>query len=172
MALTAKQARFVAEYLKDLNATKAAERAGYSAKTAHSQGPRLLEHVEVKRALNEHSKRRAERVEIKADDVLRELRRLALVDIGEAFDTEGRLKPIHEIPIDVRRAMSAVEVQQVFDHDGEHRYHSGDLMKVKFWDKTKGLELLGKHLKLFTDKVEHSGGVVINVVDPYAEKPK
>lgn len=147
MSLTPKQSAFVAAYLVSLNATQAAIAAGYSEKTAHSAGPRLLGNVDVKRAIDEALARRAERVEVKADDVLRELLRLATVDIGQAFDAEGKLKPLHEMPADVRRALAGVEVTSHAD--------VGTLTKVKFWDKTRALELLGKHLKLFTEKVEH-----------------
>lgn len=160
MALGVKQARFVAEYLKDLNATQAAIRAGYSVGTAHVQGPRLLSNVRVRAEIDAALKRRAERVEVRADDILRELLRLATVDIGQAFNVDGTLKPIHEIPEDVRRAMSGVEVEE-FDHDDGP---TGRVRKVKFWDKTRGLELLGKHLKLFVDRVEHSGGLTLEQI--------
>lgn len=163
MALNPKQHRFVAEYLRDLNACQAAIRAGYSAKTAEQQGSRLLSHVEVKRAIDEALTRRAERVEVKADDVLRELLRLARVDIGEAFDESGKLRPLHEMSEDVRRAIASVEATT--DVSGTH------VSKVKFWDKARALEMLGRHLKLFTDKVELQGNVSIAVINPYAKKP-
>lgn len=162
MALQPRQAAFVREYLVDLNATQAAIRAGYSAKTAHAQGPRLLENVEVAAAIDEALKRRAERVEVKQDDVLRELMRLALVDIGEAFDDAGRLKPLKDIPPDVRRAIAGIEVFEETASDGEGgRCTVGQVRKVKFWDKTRGLELLGKHLKLFTDRLEVEGKLTL-----------
>lgn len=151
MPLTPRQQVFVTEYLVDLNATQAAVRAGYSAKTAHAQGPRLLEHVEVRAAVDDALKRRSERVEVKADDILRELLRLAMVDIGEAFDANGRLKPIKDIPPDVRRAIAGIEVFEEFKGSGQDRIPVGEVRKLKFWDKVKGLELLGKHLKLFND---------------------
>lgn len=154
VALTPKQNAFVAEYLKDLNATEAAIRAGYSKKTAHSAGPRLLANVEVKQAVDEALARRAARVEVKSDDVLRELLRLAMVDVGEAFDTDGKLRALHEMPADVRRAISAVEVTTSADDDGE----LSRLTKVKFWDKKGSLDSLMRHLGLFKDKVEHDIG--------------
>lgn len=164
--LSAQHARFVQEYLVDLNATKAAERAGYSAKTARSQGSRLLTNAAVAAAIATGQAARSERVEVKSDDVLRELLHLARVDIGGIFDEEGQLKPLHEMTPDVRRCIASIE-HTALGSEEQPRFVS----KVKFWDKTKALELLGKHLKLFTDKVEHSGAVSIAVVDPYAEKP-
>ncbi|MEQ2653652.1 terminase small subunit [Desulfovibrio piger] len=69
--LTDKQAAFVREYLVDLNATQAAIRAGYSERTAYSVGQRLLKNVEIQRAVAAAQAKRARRVEIKAEDVLR-----------------------------------------------------------------------------------------------------
>jgi phage terminase small subunit len=161
MPLTARQQRFVAEYLVDLNATAASVRAGYSAKTAPQQGPRLLQHPTVAKEISAALERRSARLEIKADDVLRELLRLARVDIGEAFDDEGKLKPLKEIPEDVRRAISGIEVDELFDGHGENRMSIGVTRKLKFWDKTRALEMLGKHLKLFTDRIEVSGKLTL-----------
>ncbi len=167
MALTPRQERFVAEYLVDLNATQAAIRAGYSEATAHAQGSRLLKNAEVAEAIREAQAARSARVEVRADEILLELKRIALADLGEAFDDNGNLKPMKDIPPDVRRAMAGVDVIELpGSEDGEA---GGLVKKVKFWDKTKALELLGKHLKLYTDKVEVSGALSIQVVNPYAK---
>jgi phage terminase small subunit len=168
VALNPKQNRFVAEYLKDLNGTQAAIRAGYAPSGADVQATRLLANVSVRRAIDEALARRASRVEVKSDDILRELMRLAMVDVGEAFDDEGRLKPLKDMPVDVRRAIAGIEVHESplkmrREMDDGHIIEEpmGRAVKVRFWDKTKGLELLGKHLKLFTDKVEHSGALTL-----------
>lgn len=160
--MTPKQQQFVREYLIDLNATKAADRAGY--KQPHSQGHRLLENVEIAAAVQHAMNQRAEKTGITSEVVLQELLRLARVDISEAFNEDGSLKPIKEIPEDVRRAISAVEVDEIQEGRGDDRRFVGYTRKVKFWDKKGALELLGKHLKLFTDKVEHSGAVSYSVV--------
>jgi phage terminase small subunit len=157
MALTPKQARFVEHYLVDLNATQAAVRAGYSPKTAEKIGSENLKKPEVRRAIDEAQQRRSERVQVTSDDVLRELLRIATTDIGLAFDEHGGLKALKDIPVDVRRAISSVEVEQL-SVDG---VSIGTVAKLKFWDKTKSLELLGKHLRLFADKIEHSGNVTL-----------
>lgn len=73
MALTNKQQRFVAEYLVDLNATQAAIRAGYSQKTAYSQGQRLLKNVEVAKAVSQHAANTSEKLDLSAERVLRGL---------------------------------------------------------------------------------------------------
>lgn len=154
--LTPKQAAFVREYLVDLNATQAAIRAGYSEKTARQQGERLLSKADIAAAVQAAMNKRAARVEVKCDDILRELMRIAMVDVSKAFDASGNLLPLHEIPEDVRRAIAGIEIQERAmgeDDDGLVLRTK----KVKFWDKPKALELLGKHLKLFIDRVEHTG---------------
>ncbi len=150
MALTPKQNRFCAEYLVDQNATQAAIRAGYSPRTAMKIGSENLRKPEVRRCIDEALARRNARVEVKADDVLRELLRLARVDVGEAFDAKGNLKPLHAMSEDVRRAIAGVDVETSSRRD--------TVVKVKFWDKVRGLELLGKHLKLFVDVHQHEAG--------------
>lgn len=72
-----KQRRFVQEYLVDLNATQAAIRAGYSAKTAYSQGQRLLKHVEVAAAIAKGKQKRSDALELTQDDVVRGLHEIA-----------------------------------------------------------------------------------------------
>jgi phage terminase small subunit len=159
--LNPKQARFVAEYLKDCNAAQAYIRAGYSPKTAETCGPRLLRTAQVAAEVAAAQQRRIDRVEVKADDVLRELLRIATVDLGEAYDEHGNLRPIQDIPKDVRRAIAGIKVFDEFDGAGRDRVKIGEVREVKFWDKPRALELLGKHLKLFTDVVEHQGKLTL-----------
>lgn len=149
----------MAQYLVDKNATKAAKRAGYSAKTANQQGSRLLANVGVKKAIDKALASQLERVEVKADDILRELLRILRTDIGAAFDKDGALLPLADMPLDLRRAVSSIETDELFEGFGEEREQVGVTRKLKFWDKTRAAELLGKHLKLWTDKIEHSGEV-------------
>ena len=81
--LTDKQRTFVAEYLVDLNATQAAIRAGYSAKTANEQGARLLTNVSVAAAIAEAQAERAQRTEISQDRILDELASIAFGDLRD-----------------------------------------------------------------------------------------
>lgn len=156
--LNKQQQVFVAAYLATGSATQAAKKAGYSKKTAHSQGPRLLEHVGVKAAIAAGTKKLTDKLELSAERVLLELNRIALVDLEKAFGPDGELLPLSEIPEDVRRAIAGVE-------NYEERINGvkvGDIRKVKMADKTRALELLGKHFKLFTDVTE-SKNLNINV---------
>jgi phage terminase small subunit len=152
------QARFVEEYLKDLNGKQAAIRAGYAEKSAEVQASQLLRKPKVRQAVDEALARRSARVEISQDDVLRELLRLATVDIGKAFDANGDMLPLKEMPEDVRRAISSVEVETHFAGDGDERFEVGRLKKVKFWDKKGSLDSLAKHLGMYVEKHQHELG--------------
>lgn len=133
--LTPKQQTFVREYLVDLNATQAAIRAGYSAKTAGAIGDENLKKPEIAQAVQAAMDERAQRTEITADYVL--------TTIHETVERCKQAKP-------------------VFDRKGEPvlvETPSGDVVPAYVFDSTavlRGAELLGKHLKLFTDKIEHS----------------
>lgn len=175
MALNPKQNRFIAEYLVEPNAHTAAVKAGYSPKTARVQGPRLLSNAVIKREIEAALKRRSERVEVKQDDVLRALVNVLNIDIGRCFDEHGRLLQLHEMPEDARKAIASVEVTEIWERASDNPKDGkpvaiGTLSKLKLLDKMKAIELAGKHLGLFTEKVEHSGTVSIEVVNPYAEQ--
>lgn len=134
--LTPKKRLFVAEYLVDLNATQAAMRAGYSKKTAHSQGPRLLEDVEIRKMINSANESRAEKAGISAQWVLDNIKAVAV------------------------RCMQGEPVREKVDGEwvntGEWKFDSSGA--------NKALENLGKHLKLFTDKLELSGNLTLESI--------
>lgn len=159
--LTKQQEIFCKEYLKDLNARRAAERAGYSKHTAQVQGSRLMQNEKVQKRVQALFDKRAAKIELSAELILERLLEVATVDLADAYDSDGKLKPLHDIPKSVRQAMSGIDVAEEFAGYGKDRQKVADVRKVKFWDKIKALEVLGKHLKLFTDKVEHSGKVTL-----------
>lgn len=162
--LNQKQERFAQEYVVDHNATQAAIRAGYSADTAVVQASRLLRNVHVLAIVEKLQAAQRERTGVTADTILFELLRIARSDLGQAFDENGNLLPIKEIPEDVRRAISGVETFEEFDGHGADRVKIGETRKLKFWDKTRALELLGKHLGLYVERVDHtSGGAPVRV---------
>lgn len=158
--LNEKHKRFVAEYLIDLNATKAAERAGYSAKTAKQQGSRLLTKADIIKAVGDKSEKRVEKLEITADRVLQELAKLAfantsdyiqITDKGEAFVDLSKLTR------DQAAAIQEIRVDETGGGSGDGRRERVQRTTFKLADKGLNLERLGRHLKLFTDKVEVSG---------------
>ncbi len=149
--LTAMERLFAYEYVVDLNATKACARAGFSEKSAYSAGPRLLTKPRVKAFIDELLAKRERKLELSADLVVRELMRVGFVDIGNAYGPDGQLLALTEMPEDTRRAIAGVDSEQKDADDGP----TGEVLKVKFNDKLRALELLGKHLKLFTELHEH-----------------
>lgn len=153
---TPKESRFVQEYIVDLNGAAAARRAGYSEATAKSIACELLAKPRIQDAITAAMLERAWRTQLTADRVLEGIADLAYYDIAELFADDGSLKPIHEIPQRMRMAIAGVEVEELWEGRGEARERIGNLHKVKLVDRKGSLELLGRHLKLFTDKVEHS----------------
>lgn len=151
--LNPKQARFVAEYLIDLNATQAAIRAGYSQKTAYSQGERLLRHVEVQEAIQAGQKARADRTQITQDRVLQELARLAFFDIRKLYNDDGGLKAPHELDDDTAAAVAQLESFEEYAGRGEDREAIGTTRKAKTFSKDAALALAMRHLGMLNDKL-------------------
>lgn len=154
--LTPKQQRFVEEYLIDLNATQAAIRAGYSEKTAKSIGQENLTKPDIQKAIEEAQNKRQEQTQIDAAYVLKRLVEIDQMDVLDIMDDDGNVKPLRDWPKIWRQYISNIETISM--DDGE-----GWLKKIKWPDKVKNLELLGRHVSVgaFKDKVEHSGKLEI-----------
>lgn len=157
MALTPKQQLFCDEYLIDLNATQAAIRAGYSARTASSIGEENLRKPEILACLQERKKERHERTKINADYVLQRLAQIDEMDVADILNDDGSLRPVKEWPKVWRQYVSGFEISELFDGKGDERQMVGVLKKIKWPDKLKNLELLGKHSHVgaFSEQVKH-----------------
>ena len=172
MVLTPKQKRFVAEYLIDLNATAAARRAGYSAKTADRIGPELLGKTCVSEAIQQAIQEREKRTEITQDMVLRETAKLAFFDIRKMFDKNGKPLDISKLDDDTAAALVGLDVQDIADPDGDY---VGYVKKYKMADKIRALELLGKHTGAFekhdtqTAALETAMRALADIIDRPAE---
>lgn len=145
--LTVRQNNFIAEYLKDpTNATEAARRAGYtgSDRTLTAIAAENLTKPIIRERVDEGLKRIAERTQLKAEDFLAELARIAFSDVGGAFDENGKVRPLHKMPADVRRAISSFEVTK--DRHGEL------VTKVRFWNKNHAIETGMKHLGMLVER--------------------
>lgn len=150
--LTPKQQRFVEEYLIDLNATQAAIRAGYSERTAAAIGAENLIKPNIAKAIQEAFDARQERTQVDADYVLKRLVEIDQMDVLDIMDDNGNVKPLKEWPKVWRQFISNIESVSLEDE-------AGWLKKIKWPDKVKNLELLGKHIAVgaFKEKVEHTG---------------
>jgi len=155
--LTPKQQRFVLEYLKDLNASAAYRRAGYKTGNADVTGPRLLGNVRVQAEISKRLAARSEKVELTAEQVLRELKTAAFLDPIELFAKDGTLLPLDQMPEAARRAIAGLEVEEIFEGSGKDRVWIGRLRKIKLVSKEGTLTLAGRHLGMFRDKVELTG---------------
>ncbi len=138
--LTPKQERFVQEYLIDLNATAAYKRAGYEAKgnSAEVNASRLLSNAKVASAVQSAMDKRADDLGIDARYVL-----------STIMDTIERCKQAR--PVTDRRGEPVMVEVPGGGIAPAYAFDAGAVLK--------GAELLGKHLKLFTDKLEHSGKI-------------
>ena len=155
--LPPKQALFVREYLVDLNASAAYCRAGYQTGNANVLGPRLLANAGIQKAVQEAYQVRAAKVELTAEQVLREIKTAAFLDPLALFAPDGTLLPLNEMPEDARRAIAGLEVEETFIGTGKARVWSGYLKKIKLVSKEGTLTLAGRHLGMFTDKTEVTG---------------
>ena len=136
--LTPRQQAFVEHYVECLNASEAARRAGYSEKTAGQIGDDLLKKVQIAEAIAKARQERSERTRVTADRVVRELAFVAFSDIGKVMTPDGTLKPVHEIDEETRRAIVDI---------------SDSPRRVKLADKLRALDLLGRHLGMWADKL-------------------
>lgn len=157
--LSPKRQGFVDEYVVDFNGTQAAIRAGYAPKAANEQAARLLANVSVKQAIEERRAIIAEENKLKISEVVDELRKIGFSDITQVVEWSGNsitIKDSADIPPEVRACISEIsETQGKF----------GSTIKVKFHSKVAALELLGRYLNMFTDKLQVEGGglgIVLN----------
>ena len=146
--LTEKQRRFVDEYLIDLNATQAAIRAGYSVKTANEQGARLLANVSIQSEISRNMAERSRRTGVNQDRVVMELAKIAFVNAADVIDSDDATIKAGATADDTA-AIQSVKVKVIPTKEGE-----GVEREIRLNDKLKALELLGKHLGMWNDKLD------------------
>ncbi|HAF2427851.1 TPA: terminase small subunit [Salmonella enterica] len=154
--LKAKHEVFCREFLVDLNATQAAIRAGYAAKRAHVTGAELYGKPEIRARINELKQECIDQLGIDANYVLCRLVEIDRMDIGDIFNDDLTLKPLSEWPEAWRRYLNGVNLVELFEGRGEDREMTGILKKLKWPDKVKNLEMLGRHVAVqaFRDNVK------------------
>lgn len=154
-----RQRLFVLEYLKDLNATQAAARAGY--KKANKQGPRLLVNAGIKAEINREQKKREERLEVTVDRIEQELAIIGFSDLQNYIDINAdtgaiRAKSFEQMPGRASRALESIEENRTIREsaDGKESNVVNDKIKFKLHSKVTALELLGKRHGMFPTKIE------------------
>ena len=165
MALTQKQRLFVDEYLIDLNATQAAIRAGYSKRTAGQIGDENLKKPQIAQAIKEAMDSRSQRAQVNADYVLSRLVEIDQLDVLDILRDDMSFKPLSEWPKAWRQYLVGFDIAEMFEGQGEDRSMVGLMKKIKWPDKVRNLELLGKHVGVnaFRDQVD------INVIGSLAD---
>ncbi|HVJ42366.1 MAG TPA: terminase small subunit [Dongiaceae bacterium] len=179
-SLRLREQHFVECYLATGNATEAARQVGYLEYSAGNAGYRLLQRPAVAAAIAGRQEDLRRRNAVTVDRVISELAKLAFADPRDLFTADGKLKPLHELDDASAASIAALEVLAVAGgpraaagraaraasaqaRDGSHADEaaggeSGDtvleLRKIKRWDKAKALELLGRYLGLFKDRLE------------------
>ncbi len=163
--LTDRQAAFVREYLVDMIATKAAIRAGYSPESARTEGWRLLNNADVAAVIDKTRRERGDRLDVRADDVVKELSRIAFGDITKVVswnDTTG----LTYVPSEDLDNETTPSIAEVSDKTTESKSGTKREQRVKLHDKTRALELLGKHLGMFkADDAGDQATTLLRVID-------
>lgn len=151
--LTPRQKAFVREYLIDLNAGAAAERAGYSPKIARKAGCENLQKPLIAAAVQAAMQHRAQRVEITADRVLQELARVAFFDPRRLLRADGTAKPVHELDDDTAAAVAGLEIAEI---TGEKGKVIGTVRKYRLVDKGAAITTAMRHLGMLRDVQVHA----------------
>lgn len=163
LKLTPKQRLFVQEYLIDLNATQAALRAGYSVNNAHKIGSQLLDNPRIKQAIELAMYERELRTKVTQDRVIQELAKIAFInptDVVDSYDASLHNGAAREDTA----AISSIRVKRLPTREG-----FGVEREIKLHDKIRALELLGKHLRLFNDKLNITADAVVRIVDDLSD---
>lgn len=163
--LTTKQEKFCQEYMIDLNATQAAMRAGYCARTVNKTGPANLVKVGVQAEIQRLISKRSERTEITADKVVLELAKLAFSNIEDYLtvdeDGETRLKNFDDIERNVLAAVESIKISTMKNKDKSREYTT---TQFKLCSKLNALEQLGKHLGIYKKDNEQKGQTIFDIL--------
>lgn len=152
--LSRKMERFCNEFIIDMSVTGAAVRAGYSEKTAAQQGSRLLRKPEVAALVRRLHKEKLDRVDLRAENVIKELATIAFSDVRSLLDSDGQLVPVHLLPDEAAASIASFDVTTA--GNGQTR-----ISRIKTWNKVAALEQLCKHLGLLRpEQHEHLHAVV------------
>ena len=163
LKLTPKQRLFVQEYLIDLNAKQASIRAGYSPANAEFQGHQLINNPKVKQAIELAMYEREQRTKVTQDRVIQELAKIAFInptDVVNSYDASLHNGAAREDTA----AISSIRVRRIPSKNG-----MGIEREIKLNDKIRALDLLGKHLGLFNDKLNITADAVVRIVDDLSD---
>jgi phage terminase small subunit len=160
-----RQEKFAQLVASGKSATEAYLEAGYKPKkkddTTRGCASQVRSNTIVAARIAELQQIAAERAIITQIDALKALVRSANFDPRKMFTEDGALKAIQDIPDEVALCITGIDFETVYEGFGRDREQVGELKKFKFEQRSKYWEMIGRHLKMFTDKIEHSGHVSI-----------
>lgn len=149
--MTPKQARFVAEYLKDLNGKQAAIRAGYRPSRAEGTASELLANRKVSEAVAAAQAEQVSACKLTAADTLEAIRRQVVGDIRQLFDADGNPRPITDLSAEDAALIAGFEV--VIKNAAAGDGHTDRVLKIKLKDQSRYVEMAAKYFALLTDRV-------------------
>jgi len=148
--LTMKQKRFANEYLIDLNATRAAIRAGYSENSAKQTGSRLMTNIDIKHYIEERTRAISEKSMVDAAWLLDHLGQIATASIADILNDDGTYKPVSEWPLIWTQMVNGFDIKQTINRNGEQVGEAimSELSKIKIMDRNSVLDKIGKHISV------------------------
>lgn len=161
--LTAMQEAYAQEYTKcPENQTQAAINAGFSPNTAAVKASVMMRDERIQKRIAELMEERNKRLRVSADYVLLRLVEIDQMDVLDILNDDGTLKPIREWPKIWRTTLSGFDLSSTIMNMDETSIET-ILKKIKWPDKVKNLELIGKHVDVnaFKERLEVSGTVTI-----------
>ena len=165
--LTPKQQRFVDEYLKDLNATQACIRAGYSKKTAEVIGCNQLSKVKIQQAVQERRNELQAKAQIDQEGIIKRYMMLTDYHITDFFNDDGTMKPLSEIPKEKLYAIQGFKTEVKKMKLSDEEIVETLIKEFKLSTKRDALDSLARHLGMFEkDNAQQGGGGKFNFNAP------
>ena len=159
------QERFVSEYMIDKNARNAAIRAGFSERSAHELGSRMLKKVEIAAEIARREAEIAQKCDVSVEKIMREYARIAFFDPGDFFNDDGTLRHILEIPEDARRAISSLDINKLRAVQGDDVRVEEIVRKIRTSSKVGCLDSLARIMGLMKDQVEVTMPDLVSALD-------
>lgn len=149
--ISPRRLKFISEYLRDLNATKAAERAGYSKKVARQEGARLLANAVIRAEIEKKTSKVLEACDVTVEKIVKEAALIAFSDLSHFLTGTGEINDPGDWPDGVRRGIQSFKVVKTRHGKGKDA-HEEVRREIKTWDKPAMIEFLGKYLGMLKDK--------------------
>lgn len=155
--LQPKQELFCKEYLIDFCGKQAAIRAGYSKKTANEQASKMLTNANIQTQIAKLSQKRNDKLDLSAEKIGREYKRIGFFDVRKLYDENGNLTPIHLLDDETAAAVCSVDYDEIYSN----KENIGKTTKIKTNSKISALEALSKHIGFFKEDNEQQNKLLL-----------